>query len=54
MVKNTKHKSRAKSSQNKTKKIRKNVLSTKDSLVFFDDDFYGNINPFRQLFPLIN
>jgi hypothetical protein len=53
MVKKTKHNNRAKPSQNKTRKIRKNVLSNKDSLVFFDDDFYGNINPFRQSFPLI-
>jgi hypothetical protein len=52
MVKKTKH-NRAKQSQNKTRKLRKNVLSNKDSLVFFDDDFYGNINPFRQSFPLI-
>ena len=47
---------RIKQIQNKTKKQKKtnnNTLSTKDSLVFFDDDFYGNINPFRQAFPLI-
>ena len=47
---------RIKQIQNKTKKQKKssnNTLSTKDSLVFFDDDFYGNINPFRQSFPLI-
>ena len=51
---NTKVKHKVK--QNKTKKIRnvrKYTLSNKDSIVFFDDDFYNNINPFRQSFPLI-
>lgn len=54
MVKNTKFKHKVKQPQNKTKKIKpKNILSTKDSVIFFDDDFNNNINPFRQAFPLI-
>ena len=54
MVKNTKV--RIKQHNNKTKKIRTNKtnkLTNKDTVIFFDDDFYGNINPFRQAFPLI-
>ena len=53
MVNRTKIK-RKKIRKNKTKKIKNNnTLTTKDSLIFFDDDFTNNINPFRQSFPLI-
>ena len=53
MVNRTKMK-RKRIKQNKTKKNKNNnILTTKDSLIFFDDDFTNNINPFRQSFPLI-
>jgi len=35
----------------KTRVNKKNILSNQDTIVFYDDDYSGNINPFRATYP---